>query len=337
MQFKFFVGIDVSKDTLDFSIVSNGNEIDYFQIENGVKSVQSAITKLKRIPNFNMTKALFCLEHTGLYINHCVLELHKQKASIWIEKAIQIIRSSGLQRGKTDKVDAKRIAIFAYRNCDRAKLWAPAREAVVTLKNLLSLRDRLISIKGQLKTPLTESKQFEPREVYKVLEESCKAPLKAVEKSLKEIDKKIVEIVKADESLKYLFDLLTSIPGIGKMIACALIITTNEFTLINCSKKYACYAGVVPFEHSSGSSVRGKNRVSHFANKNIKRLLHMAALSVTRIKCDLQIYWQRKIKEGKHKMVVLNAMRNKLIQYAFAVVNRGTKYEKNYQNRLVSS
>jgi transposase len=116
-----------------------------------------------------------------------------------------------------------------------------------------------------------------------------------------------------------------------------MIITTNEFKNISDPKKYACYSGVVPFEHTSGSSVRGRTRVSHFANKNTKRLLHMAALSIIRYHGELKTYWLRKIQEGKHKMVILNAIRNKLIQRVFAVVKRGTKYQKFYPTVLQGS
>lgn len=337
MQFKFFIGIDVSKDTLDFSVVSDGNEIAYFQIENRPTAIQAAVKRLRKIPKFTIDKALFCIEHTGIYSNHCVGELHAHKANLWVEKAIEIIRSSGMQRGKNDKVDARRIALFAYRNSDRARLWNAPRGVVVKLRKLLTIRDRLLKMKGQLTTPINESKRFDAVEIYREIKDVCQATTKAIEKDLKKVEGRIQEIVKADHSLKYLFDLATSVVGIGKVTACEIIVTTNEFKNISDSKKYACYSGVVPFEHTSGSSIRGKNRVSHFANKNIKRLLHMGALSATRVKGDLRSYWQRKLKEGKHKMVILNAIRNKLIERVFAVVNRGTKYEKNYAQRLISS
>ena len=109
-----------------------------------------------------------------------------------------------------------------------------------------------------------------------------------------------------------------------------ILVTTNEFININNPKKYACYRGVVPFEHSSGSSVRGKTRVSQMANKNIKTLLHLAALSTINMQGDLHEYYNRKVAEGKNKMSVLNAIRNKLILRVFACVNQNREYEKIY-------
>lgn len=96
-----------------------------------------------------------------------------------------------------------------------------------------------------------------------------------------------------------------------------------------------CHAGVAPFEHRSGSSVRGKTRVSHHARKRLKSLFHLAAMSSIRAKGELRDYYQRKVGEGKNKMLVLNAVRNKIIHRIYAVVRRGEKYDKNYLPTLV--
>src|SRR5690606_36505633 len=90
-----------------------------------------------------------------------------------------------------------------------------------------------------------------------------------------------------------------------------------------------CQAGVAPFEHSSGKSIRGKTRVSHMADKSIKTLFHLAAMAVlNRKSSELKDYYERKIAAGKNKMSVLNAIRNKIIQRIFAVVQRGAPYQK---------
>lgn len=336
-QFRFFVGIDVSKNTLDFSVVTQGKEIATFQIENSSKAIKATLLNLKKIKDYEVSQTVFCLEFTGLYNNHITSCLHSAGANIWVEKAIEIKRSSGLQRGKSDTVDAQRIAFFAFRNQDRVRLWAAPRAVILQLKRLTGLRERLLLMVAQLNKPLQESKRFDSQEVFNVIKKSCQSSIKALKTDLKNVEKKIVEVIKSDASLNHLFELITSVDGIGSVIACEMIITTNEFKNINDPKKYACYSGVVPFEHSSGSSVRGRTRVSHFANKNTKRLLHMATLSIIRYQGELKTYWLRKIQEGKHKMVILNAIRNKLIQRVFAVVKRGTKYEKVYTHVLQGS
>lgn len=328
MQFKFFVGIDVSKDALDFSVVSEGKELSNCRIENSVRAIKAAVKNLMKVKGFNLSEALFCLEYTGVYNNYITSTLHVMKANVWVEKAIEIKRSSGLLRGKSDKVDAQRIAFFAFRNRDKVRLWTPPRLVIQQLKRLTSIRERLLIMISQLKKQISESEKFDPKEVFILVKNSCQATGKALKADIKKVEKQINEVIKSDVSLKHLFELITSVEGIGKVIACDMILNTNEFKNISEPKKYACYSGVVPFEHRSGSSVRGRSRVSHFANKNSKRLLHMAAMSIIRSTGELKTYWLRKLEEGKHKMVVLNAIRNKLIQRVFAIVKRGSRYEK---------
>ncbi len=121
---------------------------------------------------------------------------------------------------------------------------------------------------------------------------------------------------------------------LGKVTAAQLLVTTNEFKDISDPKKYACYAGVAPYSHESGL-FKGKARVSHLANKKVKTLLHLAALTAVRFSKDLKAFYERKVNgEKKNKMSVLNAVRNKLIHRVFACVNQNRKYEENYQRSL---
>ncbi len=110
---------------------------------------------------------------------------------------------------------------------------------------------------------------------------------------------------------------------------------TDNFNKIKTYRKGACYAGIAPFEYSSGTSIRGKTKVSKMGNKYIKKLLHTCTLSILKQKKgDLYAYFKRKIEEGKHTMSVLNALRNKLLNRVFACVNNGVKYDPNYLNQI---
>lgn len=105
-----------------------------------------------------------------------------------------------------------------------------------------------------------------------------------------------------------------------------------NFKDINCAKQFACYSGVAPYQYGSGTSIRGKTRVSHMANKTMKTLLHsMAALVATSCNAEIKIYYERKVAEGKNKMLVLNAVRNKLIHRIFACVKQNRLFITNYQ------
>ena len=139
------------------------------------------------------------------------------------------------------------------------------------------------------------------------------------------------DVIKSDEELTRLFMIVESVPGIGRVIATEIIVTTNEFKTINDPRKYACYAGVAPFEHSSGSSIRGKTRTSKKANLKVKSLLHMAAMVAVSYSNEMKEYYKRKVESGKNKMSALNAVRNKIVLRVFACIRQNRPYEKNYQ------
>lgn len=330
MEYKWFIGIDVSKATLDFCVMFRNEKLFHQQIENTPKDIKKFISFLdKNVTEFSITETVFCMEHTGIYNFHILNILNEKNAVIWLESAIHIIKSLGVQRGKNDMIDSFRIAKYAYKNRDDVRAWEPERNILKQLKSITTLRNRLINCKKQLSNIFKNENHIDKQEI-KIIKQNCNATLKAIDKDIKKNDEKIQEIIKNDIRLNELFNIITSVDGVGKVTATQIIITTNEFKSINDAKKFACYAGVAPFEYSSGSSIRGKTRVSNMANKKMKQILHMAALSSICMKGELQEYYFRKVEEGKSKMSVINAIRNKIILRIFACVNKNKKYEKNY-------
>ena len=331
MQIKNFIGIDVSKKTLDITILdSQGKQIYYEKIGNDNKSIKSRFTAIMRSFGIIFTEVVFCLEYTGIYNLPVLNWLQNQTANIWLESGSQIKKSQGLARGKNDKTDSGRIAFYAFSNRHAIKIWRAPREVISKIAILLSQRNRLLKAKKQLIVPLEEQKIFLKSDCIKALKKHNSALVKALVLSIAAIEKEILEIIKADENLFKIYKIATSVDGVGMVTAAYMITTTNEFLSINEAKKYACYSGVAPFEHSSGSSIRGKTRVSHMANKKVKTILHMAALAAIQTKGDIMEFYNKKIKEGKNKMSVLNAVRNKIIHRVFACVRQNRMFQKNY-------
>jgi transposase len=262
----------------------------------------------------------------------------QQEANIWVENPVQIKKSLGLQRGKNDKVDAIRIAQYAYRSKQQVKLWQPSRQVVDGLKHLSALRERLVETRKRLLTPVEELFKVGNEAMAKILEKAMRKTMKALDKDLEAIEVQMKDVIDGDDDLRNLYELVTSVVGIGFVTAVNLIVYTNEFKLFSNHRQFACYSGIAPFEYRSGSSIRGRTRVSHMANKKMKRYLHMASLTGIKFDEGLKAYYERKVTEGKNKMSVLNAIRNKLLARVFAVVNRGVAYQKKYpQNHLVLS
>lgn len=335
MKINYFIGVDVSKHVLDFALNRDGEVIYHLQVDNSEKGIGVFIKQAQQqYPDLTLTNSLFCMEHTGIYNYPSLTYFKKVKAIVWLESATHIKYSQGLQRGKNDKVDAYRISSYAYKNQADMRIWKPKREVLDRLHHLVSLRSRLINVKKQLKTPVKELKGFISNTNIKELVRLNAASIKALEQDISRVDKRIDLLIHEDEILNRLFNQVTSVRGIGPQTAVELILTTNEFKAINQARSLACHAGVAPFSYRSGKSVRGSDRVSHRANKNLKRLLHMGAITSIQCPGELQDYYKRKVDEGKNKMAVLNAVRNKMIHRVCAVVRDNRKYDNNYINAL---
>lgn len=278
MDTQHFIGIDISKATLDWAVYSLGGTIIYqTQSANSETAIKATVKIIESLPGFDREKSVFCMEHTGIYNAHLLAYLHKLHFPVWLENSLQIKRAGGLQRGKTDAVDAVRIAEYACRFRDKIRLWQPPRQVIQQLAALSGVRQRLLSARQQLQQPLQEQQGFLTPSLQKQLTKTCQTSLKAINLDIDKIEKQIKELINKDPDLKELFELITSVPGVGSATASEVIVATNEFTSITDPKKLACHAGVAPFEHQSGSSIRGKARVNHHARKRLKSLFHLGA------------------------------------------------------------
>jgi transposase len=329
-EFRNFVGIDVSKLTLDavFIFDKEMNKAVHHQFSNDEKGIKKLIGVLKKQKGVDVDNTLVCMENTGIYGKRLSLILFEMQWFVWVETPVAIFRSMGLQRGKNDKVDAKRIALYAMKNQEQAKAWEAPRKEIAALRQLLNTREALIKAFKGLSVSIKEYKETGNKELSEMMKVSTSNTIKGIKKDIQKIEESIDEIIKNDPSLSNLYKLTTSIPGIGKITSTELICYTNEFKNYTDAKKLACYCGVVPFEHSSGTSVRGRTRVSHMANKPLKTKLHLCAIVAMQHDPELKNYYQRKVKEGKNKMSVINAIRNKLVHRVTAVIKRQTPFVK---------
>jgi transposase len=255
--------------------------------------------------------------------------LHEQ--GIWqaMENALQIKRSMGVVRGKTDKADCKTIAQYAYRFYDKLKPYTLPTATLLRLKALFAQRERLVSMHSQLLVGNQSMKGY-PQELVKDIQNKNETLLKSLAAEIKSIDKLLKECLQQDEDLQRKSKLIQSIPGVGQQTAVYFLIVSRGMTSFATAREFACYSGCAPFEHTSGSSIRGKTKVHYIANRKMKMLLHMAALNAITFNDELKTYYQRKVAEGKNPMSVLNAVRFKLICRIFSVVKRNEEYQKEY-------
>lgn len=325
-NFSHFIGIDVSKLTFDVAILNNERVTKSYVFDNSTKGIKAFLRVLKN-QNITVDHCLVCIEHTGIYGKLIITKLVTLRANICVEMSLKIIRSLGVQRGKNDKIDAIRIAQYAYKNKKELELYEPISEVLEKIKLLITIREKLVKSKTDLTKYPKELEHFAP-ELSKLAKKNIKKSLKNFTDEINRIEQEIKALIIFDDKLNKTIRLVTSITGIGLFTALYLCVYTNLFTRYQNHKQLACYCGVVPFEHKSGTSINKKAKVHHMANKTLKKQLHLCAMSALNHDPQIKAYYNRKVQEGKSKMLVINNIRNKLIIRVCAVIKRQQPYIK---------
>ena len=271
MEIKFFVGCDISQDSFNYCLRVKSGILLQGSVENTTKAIKKWLAEIKK-HEVDLQQTAFCLEHTGVYGMLLLRVFAERSVLVFLENAVNIKLSLGLQRGKNDKIDAQRIADYLMRNVDRLNAWSPRRKVLDQLQLLSRLRERLIKARKEISRFNQDAKRFLEKTEYQLLLKGSQQSLRAIEKDIDKADKAIEALIMGDENLKKLSRNICSVDGIGMVTCSAILVKTNEFLDITEAKKFACTAGVAPFEHSSGKSVKGRTRVSHCAHKDLKVL-----------------------------------------------------------------
>ncbi len=332
METKFihFAGVDVSKQKIDVCVIVNNqrSEMMHNQFDQSKKGFNGLKKWLMQATGKQTKELLICVENTGLYDDALLYYLSDNAFAVNLENAANIKRSVRDNRGKTDKLDSRNIALYALKHHDELKLWERPRKQVALLQQMLSERSRMVGALKMLKQAHTERQVFNWSE--RVQSKSYQSGIRGLQKDIAQVEKDVWELIKSDKELLQMFMLIVSIPAIGKITAYHFICYTNEFKQVKSGKQLASYCGVVPFERSSGSSVKNKPRLSHQANKILKTLLHLCAVTSIRMKGAFAAYYRRKIEEGKNGLIAINGIRNKLALTIAAVLRNNEPYNQNY-------
>jgi transposase len=321
MKQKYVIGIDISKSKLDCAVIDFEYKVHYEMIiENTQKSIESFFKSMLKLLRITGDELLVCCENTGIYNRPLEKTASESEVLLWVEHPVKIKKATTDLRGKDDKKDALRIAQYAVRYRDKLIAYKEPSAVIKQMNILTKSRDSLLLQKTALENQLREAKSHDYLE-FKILNESYSKVIKTFKISIKKIEDQLSKLIETQEEVKRNMDLLTSIPGIGTQCAINFIIATNNFKSFENAKHLACYAGVVPFKNQSGTIVK-KERVSKMANQKLKKLLHMSAMASIRSDQEIKAYFKRKVEQGKNKMSVLNAVRNKLVHRIMAVIKR---------------
>ncbi len=320
---QFFVGIDVSKATLDVFI--HGLNL-YFVIENNLQGFVCLLEKVMTGTKCKKEELFFCFENTGKYSRMLSVFLQSENILFKMESALQIKKSLGITRGKNDRIDAKRIAHYAYEKRESLVPTILPGAKIDQIRSLISLREKLLKHRTAYKNGISDLHDCYEDGESELIKEVQLRLINNLNEEIEKVEQKIESIIESDESISRNYKLILSIRGVGKILGFYMIGYTANFTSFANARAFACFAGIAPFSYSSGT-VKGTPRVHPFANKMLKALLNLAAMAAIKYQGEYLQYFNKRVNElGKNKMSTLNIIRNKIVYRVFAVVQRQTPY-----------
>ncbi len=314
-----FLGIDISKDFFDVY----DHQGQHYQFKNSLKGY----ARFKKI----LSSASHCvMEATGYYHIRLAYYLLENGITVSVENPLKVKRfiQMGLSKVKTDKSDAKQL--YEYAQTQRLRLWQGSSKNQQECMQLI----RLLSVYSKQSTQLKNKIEGEitlgiPS---KVVLKSLEKQLKTLEKEKKVLEQELEKIVKEEHQED--LTLLKSIPGIGIKTALFLLVFTDGFERFDSAKELCSYAGITPTIRQSGSSVKGKARMSKIGNQKLRNLLFMCSFNACKYNRACKALFDRIVAKGKSKKLALIAVCNKLLKQAYAIVKSGIPYDNNYKGTL---
>lgn len=331
-DYKLFVGIDVSKLTLDVGLLDGaGEKMSHKCFKNNHFGFESLLEWVKSY--CEQGQPIVCMEHTGLYSRKVQFFLQDAGIDVYMESGYVIKRSSGITKGKSDKLDSYRIAEYALSKRYKLKITPHYDASIILLHDLLTTRNRLVTDLKRVTTPIQELRTYADEDTYKKIADSCQPAVEGLNKAIKAIDKQIDSLIEEQQEWQENIKLGSSVKGIGKLICLWVLVYTANFKTTMNARRFASLVGIAPFEESSGISIRKGAHVSHHAHKFMKGLLHAAAMTAIANCPKIKAYHTKKKSEGKKGFVVMNNIKNKLIQTVFAVVRSRQPYDQQFVHK----
>ena len=313
-------GIDLSKEKFDVNFIDANGKEKSLEVKNALASISRFLSSVPE-------GSTLCSEHTGAYGDLLLFLCNQMKVPIALVPGYNIKHSLGMVKGKSDPLDSKRIRDYGERFTDKLEYAEYPNERITELKQLYTLRNQLVKQRKALRT-IDKGRGVLPMQSIDV-HSHISVVLATLDEEITSIEDEIETLILADQEMNESYELVTSIIGIGPVIATNLIIKTGNFKIIDTHRRAASYAGVCPFPNTSGKMV-GKSRTSHFADKELKTLLYMGAKAAVKHNKEFKLYYQKKELEGKPYFLIMNNLSNKLLRIAYSVVKNKTPYDKDH-------
>lgn len=327
----YYIGLDIACDNFVASIYECPEKkiITKETIENNPDGFAAFVNWLKE-HNINNTNSIICMEATGVYSEACAHYLAANGFKVSVEPPLKVKRAFDPVGHKTDPIDSRQIAEYAYRYTDELRFWRPKDELIEKIRQLLTARERFTKQSVMIQNAM----KAYGRHTVKVplIQKADQRTLKEVKKHIAEIDKELNNIIHKNPTISRMSAQLKSIPGVGLLLAGSLIAITDSFNSISDYRTLAAFVGVCPYQHRSGKSIYRQPHIRVFGPSYTRKLLMLAARSVATHEPSFRGYYLRKQAEGKAKQLVLNNIANKLLKIACAMIKNNKSYISNYRS-----
>ena len=311
----FFVGLDVASKSFYATLVTGPQEVlagpmAFANDPDGFDGLAAWLAQ----HGAGAGSTVVCLEATGVYSEALCYALHEHGYRFAVEDALRIKRAFKTTTNKTDPADSHQIATYAARYFDELRLWHPNGGVVEQIKVLLSMREQLVREKSAKQNALH------------VLKRKAVQTLAYLKGQIREIEAEIERLIQAHPTLAQTAGLLLSVPGVGRLLAAHLLVTTGSFEREATARQLSAYLGLCPYEHTSDTSVKRRATSRPYGPLVMRKLLYLAALTVKHRTGRFERYYLRKRAEGKPARLVLNNIANKLLRIICAVLRDGKPY-----------
>lgn len=318
-KIKHYVGIDISKDTFDVFDQCRG----YHQYSNDLKG-------FKRFAKSLPEMSCCVMEATGCYHQMLALYLFNNQIRVAVLNPLVIKRYSQmkLHHTKTDKSDAQMICSYAHDQ--RVSLWEPEPDYIKECNMLQSAVGLYFKQRTAIKNKIHSLASRGVKTGTLVC--SLKRQLQQLNKEIEIVENEIEKLIK--EHNQQMYSNIRSIPGVGKKTALLLIASTNGFKSFENHRQLSGFFGLAPTERTSGTSIKGRSRISKAGNPKIRNSLFMCSFTASQCNPQCNALFTRLVAKGKSKKLALIAVANKLLKQVFAIAKSGISYDKNYRSVL---
>ncbi len=316
-----WIGIDVSKDTLDACFLRPTGKTISKQFVNNLAGCQKL---LNWVGTLSVPERHFCMEATGAYSHAPASFLVEKGERVSVENPARI-KYFGMGEGilnKTDKVDARVIALYAQQKAPEP--WRMSKPEVL---HLLALMRRLQAVETHLRQ---ERNRLGEPDLDPAVACSINTIIQALQQEINRLEAQVREHIDQHPNLRADKELLTSIKGVGEKLSHWILAEMPDPKQFQSAKSASAYAGLSPMEYSSGRTVRKRTRISKAGNANLRRALYMPAMAAIRYNPIVADLYHRLITRGKCRMVALGAAMRKLLMLAYGVLKTRIPFDPEF-------